>query len=142
MRSGPSPSHENFILQLQEAHSLSFPRVAPNSYQHTVLTGIHLAQFSQTLVRSLLERVKEFIYRLTNCSRQLHHTRFSRPHGNCFSFHATFFTTIVHPHDSTAIPTIVFTEATSSSRPFSFKAFPSRSPTNITKSLSFIDNSP
>ena len=142
MRSGPCQSHENFIIQLQEAHSLSFPRVAPNSYQHTVFTGIHLAQSSPTLGRSFLERVQEYIIGLTNCSRQLHHARFPRPHGNCFSFHAAFSTTIVDPHDSTAIPTTVLTEATPPSGPFSFKAFPSRSPSNITKSVFIIDNSP
>ena len=143
MRSGPLPSHENFILQLQEAHSLSFPRVAPNPYQHTVFTGIHLAQSSPTLVRSFLENALKISIidcstAVVNCTTLVSHAHTA----NCFSFHAAFFTTTVDSHDSTAIPTTVFTEATSSSGPLSFKAFPNRSPSNITQSQSIIDNSP
>ena len=144
MRSGPwtVPSHEKFITLLQEAHSLPFPRVAPNSYQHTVSTVIHLAQSSPTPLRSFLERVQEPNCELINCSRQLHHNPSPRSHVNCFIFHAAFSPTIVDPHDSTAIPAPVFTEATPSSPPFSFNHFPKYPPSNITKRLSILDNSP
>ena len=90
------PSHEKFITLLQEAHSLPFPRVAPNSYQHTVSTVIHLAQSSPTPLRSFLERVQEPNCELINCSRQLHHNPSPRSHVNCFIFHTPLF----HPQSS------------------------------------------
>ena len=114
----------HYTAALQEAHSLLFPRVAPKTYQHTVSTVIHLAQSSPTPVRSFLQRVPKSNCELTNCSRQLHHNPSPRSHVNCFSFHAAFSTTIVDPHDSTAIPPPVLTEATPSSRPFPFNHFP------------------
>ena len=135
-------TREIHYTALQEAHSLLFPRVAPKTYQHTVSTVIQLAQTSPTPVRSFLERVQESICELTNCSCQLHHNPSPRSHVNCFSFHAAFSTTVVDPHESTAIPAPVFTEVTPSSRPFPFNDFFKYSPSNIMKSLSILDNSP
>ena len=103
-------------LHEAQAHSLLFHRVAPKTYQHTVSTVIHLVQSSPAPVRSFQERVQDSICELTNCSRQLHHNPSPRSHVNCFSFYAAFSTTIVDPHDSTAIPAPVFTEATPLSR--------------------------
>lgn len=139
---GPLPSHEKFIANWQEAYSLPFPRVAPKSYQHTVSTVIHLAQCSPTPVRSFPERVKESNCQLTHCSRQLHHNPSARSHVNGFIFHAAFSPTIVDPHDSTPIPVTVLTETSPPSGPFLFKDSPKHFPSNITKSLSIIDDLP